>query len=118
MFWCIYKISYKPLVGAKLLRIRFDKFDSRLYNGTRYLVLLEDEKYVSIDNRIRYLIGVGSIITYVVSYNYLKIKVDSYNFLPLEKTLTFHNVIILIKSVFNKDKNNYYYNIFLEEVSN
>ena len=118
MFWCIYKISYKPLVGAKLLRIRFDKFDSRLYNGTRYLVLLEDEKYVSIDNRIRYLTGVGSIITYVVSYNYLKIKVDSYNFLPLEKTLTFHNVIILIKSVFNKDKNNYYYNIFLEEVSN
>ena len=75
-------------------------------------------KNVSIDNRIRYLIGVGSIITYVVSYNYLKIKVDSYNFLPLEKTLTFHNVIILIKSVFNKDKNNYYYNIFLEEVSN
>ena len=27
--------------------------------------------------------------------------------------LTFHNVIILIKSVF-KYKNNYYYNIFLE----
>ena len=117
MFWCIYKISYKPLVGTKLLRIRFDKFNSRLYNGTRYLVLLEDEKYVSIDNRIRYLIGVESSITYVVSYNYLKIKVDSYNFLPLEKTLTFH-VIILIKLVFIMDTNNYYYNIFLEDVSN
>ena len=34
--------------------------------------------------------------------------------LPLEKTLTSHNVIILIKSVFNKDENNYCYNIFLE----
>ena len=41
-------------------------------------------------------------------------QVDSYDSLPLEKTLTFH-VIIFIKSVFNKDKNNYYYNIFLEK---
>ena len=35
----------------------------------------------------------------------------------LKKILTFHNVIILIKSVVNKDKNNYYYNIFLEKGS-
>ena len=41
-------------------------------------------------------------------------QVDSYDSLPPEKTLTFH-VIILLKSVFNKDKNNYYYNIFLEK---
>ena len=41
-------------------------------------------------------------------------QVDSYDSLPLEKTLTFH-VMIFIKSVFNKDKNNYYYNIFLEK---
>ena len=33
-----------------------------------------------------------------------------------KKTLTFHNIIKLIKSVFNKDKNSYYYNIFLEKV--
>ena len=26
--------------------------------------------------------------------------------------MTFHKVIKLIKSIFNKDKNNYYYNIF------
>ena len=30
--------------------------------------------------------------------------------------MTFHYVTILIKPVFNKDKNNYYYNIFLEKV--
>ena len=30
---------------------------------------------------------------------------------------TFYNVIILIKSVFNKNKNNYYCNIFLEKGS-
>ena len=52
-----------------------------------------------------------------MSHNYSKIKVDSYDSLPLEKTLTFHNVIILIKSIWNKDKNNCYYNIFLEKVS-
>ena len=45
------------------------------------------------------------------------VKVDSYISLPLEKTMTYRNVIILIKSVFNKDKNNYYYNIFLEKAS-
>ena len=35
----------------------------------------------------------------------LKYSCDS---LPLAKTLTYQNVIILIKSVFNKDKNNYH----------
>ena len=44
-------------------------------------------------------------------------KVDSYNFLPQEKTLSLRNVIILVKSVWNKDKNNYYFNIFLEKAS-
>ena len=52
-----------------------------------------------------------------ISQNYAKIKVDYYNSLPLEKKKTFHNLIILIKSVFNKDKNNYYCNIFLEKAS-
>ena len=32
--------------------------------------------------------------------------------------MTFHYVIILIKSVWNNDKNNYYYNLFLEKASN
>ena len=31
--------------------------------------------------------------------------------------MIFHDVIILIKSVFNKDKNSYYNNIFSEESS-
>ena len=30
--------------------------------------------------------------------------------------MNFCNVMILIKSVWNKDKNSYYYNIFLEKV--
>ena len=39
----------------------------------------------------------------VLRNNHAKIKVDSYDSLPLEKPMTFHNVIILIKSFFNKD---------------
>ena len=39
------------------------------------------------------------------------------NSLPIEKILTFHNVIILIKSVINKYKNHYNYNIYLEKGS-
>ena len=39
---------------------------------------------------------------YVFSYNYAKIKIDSDDDFPLEKTLTLHNITILIKSIFNK----------------
>ena len=39
-----------------------------------------------------------------------------YMILYLKKTLTF-DVIIPIKSVFNKNQNQYYYNIFLEKCS-
>ena len=38
-----------------------------------------------------------------------------YDSLPLEKTMTFLNFIIVIKSVWNKDKNSCYYNMFLEK---
>ena len=46
-----------------------------------------------------------------------KIRIDSYNYLSIEETITFHNVIILIKLFVNMNKNNYYYNIFLEKGS-
>ena len=48
---------------------------------------------------------------------YAKIKVDSHDSSPIEKRLSLHNVIILIKSVLNRDQNHYYYNIFLEKCS-
>ena len=37
--------------------------------------------------------------------------------LAIEKILTLPNVIILLKSVLNKDKNHHYYRIFLEKCS-
>ena len=52
----IYSISYKTLIDPKHLRIRFSKIDRfiRIYDGTRYLVLLGPVKYDAIYNRIRY----------------------------------------------------------------
>ena len=44
-------------------------------------------------------------------------KIDSHDSLPLEERLTLHDVIILKKSIFNKDNNYYYYNIFFEKYS-
>ena len=116
----VYNISYKTLIDVKHFRIRFNKIDGFIIacDGTRYLVLFESEKCDLIYNIIRNLIGVKSGITYVISQNYAKIKVDSYYSLPLEKTMTFHNVIVLIKLAFNKDKYDYYYDIFLEKVWN
>ena len=47
-----------PLIGAKPLRIRFDKVDGfiRAYDGTRCLVLFGTTKFDFISNKIRYLI--------------------------------------------------------------
>ena len=46
----VYHISYKILINAEPLRIRFDKIDKfiRVYDATWYLVLFGSEKYDSI----------------------------------------------------------------------
>ena len=76
------------------------------------------KKYDAIYNRIIYLICLKNNITYVFSSYFAKIKVASDDSLPIEKWLTsLHNVIILIKLFFNKDKNHHYYKIFLEKYS-
>ena len=113
----IYDVSYKHLIGTKPLRIMFDKVNGfiRDYDGTKCLVLFAPEKYDAIFDRIRYLIGLKSGIAYVGSFDYPKIKTGSGDDLPLEKTLTMHNNVIIVKSVFNKNYNHYYYQTFLEK---
>ena len=90
---------FKSLIDIKYLPIRFNKIDGfvRVYDRTIYLVLFGSEKFDSIYIMIRYLTSVKSGITHLISHNYAKIKVDSYNSLLLENT--FHNVIIIIKLV-------------------
>ena len=94
------------LIDPKPYSIRFDKIDGfiKTYDGTRYLTLFGSEKYETIYNRIRYLLSQKSSITYIFCHYFAKIKVDSSDSLPIKKTLTLHNVIIVIKSVLNKDK--------------
>ena len=101
------------LIGSKRLRIRFDKIDGfiRINDGNRYLTLFGSEKYGSIYNRTRYLVSLKSSIPNIF-FSLLSSKS-----LPKEKILTLDNVIILIKLVINKDKNQYYYNILLEKCS-
>ena len=67
--------------------------------------------------RLDIFLSLKSSITYTFSHYFANIKVDSYDSLPIEKILTLHNVTIHIKSVLNKDKNNYYYMIFLKRCS-
>ena len=63
-------------------------------------------------DKINHLIGDKSFIPDSINHNFGKIRTDSFNSLPIEKKLACHNLIILIKSVVNKNKNEYYYNIF------
>ena len=44
-------------------------------------------------------------ISEVYSHDFMKIKISSDGDLPLQKTLSMHNVVILVKSVFNKNHN-------------
>ena len=62
----VYDISFQTLIGAKPLRVRFDKIDGfiRVYDGSTYLVLFGPEKYDAIYGRIRNLIGKKSCIMF------------------------------------------------------
>ena len=98
------------------MRIRFDKIDGfiRILDGEiKHLVLFDHELFDKICDRIKHLISEKSGITDSINHNFRKIRIYSYNSLPIEEILTFHNVIIHSKSVVNKNKNEYYYDVFL-----
>ena len=109
-------ISNKTLIGRKYLRIRFVTIDGfiRIYDGARHLTLIGSEKYNAIYDRISYLINHKSGIECTFSNYYSKTRVDSYDSWPIEKILSLHIVIILVKSILNKDRAHYYYKVFLE----
>ena len=97
----LHDISYKTSTGAKPLRIRFDEIDGfiKIHNKIRYLVWF-DEWCDKIWDRIKYL--KNEKITDSINHNFAIIKIDSYNSLPVD-------VVILIKSVVNKNKDENYY---------
>ena len=65
--------------------------------------------------RLNILYVKSGITKQYINHNFGKIRIDSYNSLPIEKILSFHNVLILIKSAVDKKKSKYYYSIFLEK---
>ena len=99
------------------LRVRFDKIDGyiKIDDRIRYLVLFGHGWYDEICDRIKYLISKRSGIADSTNHNFARIRIDLHTSLPSEKILTFYNVILFIKSVVNKNKNNCYYNIFFEK---
>ena len=102
------------------MRVRFDKIDGFISVGSsefKHLVLFDNGLFDKIFDKIKYLISEKSGIADSINHNFVEIRIDSYNYLQIEKVLTAHIVIILTKSVVNKNKNNYYYNIFLEKDS-
>ena len=114
-----YGISFKTFMCSKPLRLQFDKIDEfiKIYGGMRYLVLYDYKRYKAIYDRIIYLISEKINITDSINHNFARIRINSYNSSPpIEKTSTFHNVTILIKSVANKNINYYYNNIFQRSV--
>ena len=94
----------------KPLRIRFDKINRfiKIHDKIRYLVLFDYSYCDKICDKIKYLISEKSGIKDSINHTFGRIRIDSYDSLSIEKMLTFHNVIILIKSVVNKNTNECY----------
>ena len=80
-------ISYKTSMGSKSMRIWFDKINGfiKIYDGIRYLILLGRSWYDEICDRIKYLISEKSGITNSINHNFAGVRIDSYNYLPIEK---------------------------------
>ena len=106
----------KASTSAKPFHIRLDKLDGfiKVHDKIRYLVLFDYNNCDEVCDKIKYLVSEKRGITDSVDHNFARIRIDSYDSLPFKKVLSFHNVIILIKSVVNKNIN-YYYNILLEK---
>ena len=97
---------------TKIQDFDFDGY-IRDYGGTKYFSFIWIQKYDAIFDNINILQdqkGVLNMLIFIIIA-----KIDSDDDLPLEKTLTMHNDVMVIKSVFNKNHNQYYYKMFLEK---
>ena len=83
-----YNNSYKSPAGPKPLHIRFNKIDvliKSLDGRIKHLVLFDYGLLDKICDKIKYLISKNSDITNSINYNFVKIKIGSYNSLPIKK---------------------------------
>ena len=73
----------------KPLHIWFDKVHGffKVYDGARSLLLFSSKRYDAIYDRIRNFISQKWGITYSTDHDFGRMKIDSYNFLPIEKNI-------------------------------
>ena len=92
----VYDISYKTFIGSIPLRIRFDWIDGfiKIYDGIRDLVLFSNGWYDKVCDRNIYLISKKSGIADSINHKFARIRIDSYNSLPIKRILTFHVCIL------------------------
>ena len=90
------------------MRVRLNEVDGfiNIFNEIRYLVLFDYSYCDKICDKVKYIISKKSSIRDGINHNFGTFRIGSYDSLPIEKILTFHNVIIHIKSVVKKIKMN------------
>ena len=72
---------------AKPLRIRFDEIDGfiKIQDGIRQLLLFDHRWFDKTLERIKYLISKKKGITDSINRDFARIRIDSYNYLPIKK---------------------------------
>ena len=94
-FFLFYDNGHKTLCSVKSLHSIFDKLDGfiKKYDRTKYLGLFFPvEMCEGICGRIRLKSNISDISD-------MKIKINSDDDLPLEKTLNMHNVVIFVNPI-------------------
>ena len=122
----IYYIGYLTIKDSDYVKINIviplyliiDKVDECFEekNGNKYLTLVSTDKnkevltkYTELWNKIKNLIKLGEY-----GKDFMKIKFNSDDNLPLNKILKIHNMTIVIRSVFQENRK-YYPQVFLDE---
>ena len=116
----LWTLNRQAKIFSRTLLSKFAKIYGfiRVLDGEiKHFVLFDYGLFDKIWDKIKYFITEKGGIADRINHNFAKIRIDSYDSLPSEKILTFCNIVIYIKSVVNKNKNQYYHNIFLEKGS-
>ena len=82
----VYDILYKPSTCPKPLRIKFDKIDRFIIvldGKVKHLILFDYGLFNKICDKIKYLISKKSGTANSINHNFGKIRIDSYNSLPI-----------------------------------
>ena len=83
----VYDILYKTSTRPKPLWIRFDKMDGFIMvldGKMKHFALFDYGMYDKICNKIKHIMSKKSGLANIINHNFVSIKIDSYNSLPIE----------------------------------